>query len=314
MKKNSIAGALALLLCAFIWGTAFVAQSTAMDHMQPLTFQAARNLLGGAVLIPFIAVRDGIKKKQGKFEALGKKRKIRTLWVGIVCGVILFTASTLQQYGMALGTSSGNSGFITALYIIFVPVAGVIMRKKVPPVIWGCVALAIGGLWLLCVKDGFAVSIGDALTLACAVVFTIHIIAIDTLVPGIDGVTVSCIQFFTAAVISVAGMLIFETPSWEMVKSGIWSILYAGVLSSGIAYTLQIVGQQRCDPTVASLLMSFESVFAVLGTIAFTALTGDAQFPTSREWIGCALMFAAIIISQLPFDKIRTGLEKRNKA
>lgn len=313
MKKSSLSGIFALLVCAFIWGTAFVAQSTAMDHMQPLTFQTARNLLGGAVLIPFIAVRDGIKKKQGTFKALGKKRKIRTLWVGIACGAILFTASTLQQYGMALGTSSGNSGFITALYIIFVPVVGIIMGKKVPPIIWGCVVLAISGLWLLCVKDGLSVSIGDALTLACAVVFTFHIIAIDTLVPGIDGVTVSCIQFFTAAVISAVGMLIFEAPSWEMVKSGIWSILYAGVLSSGIAYTLQIVGQQRCDPTIASLLMSFESVFAVLGTIAFTALTGDAVLPTSREWIGCVLMFTAIIISQLPFDRIKAKLEK-NKA
>ncbi len=299
-----------LLVCAFIWGTAFVAQSTAMDHMQPLTFQAARSVLGGAVLIPFIAVRDGIKKKQGTFEALGKKRKIRTLWVGIVCGAILFTASTLQQYGMALGTTSGNSGFITALYIIFVPVIGVLMKKKVSPVIWACVALAIAGLWLICVKDGLTVGIGDALTLGCAVVFAFHIIAVDALVPGIDGVTVSCIQFFTAAIIAAVGMLIFEAPSLSMIRDGIWSILYAGVLSSGVAYTLQIVGQQYSDPTVASLTMSFESVFAVLGTIAFTALTGEAVLPTSREWIGCALMFTAIIISQLPTDRVREKLYK----
>lgn len=310
MKKNNIAGIFTLLLCSFIWGTAFVAQSTAMDHMEPLTFQAARNVLGGLVLIPFIAVRNAVKKKDGTFEPIGKKRKIRTLWVGIVCGFILFTASTLQQYGMALGTTSGNSGFITALYIIFVPVIGVIMRKKVSPVIWVCVVLAISGLWLLCIKDGLSISIGDGLTLICAVVFAFHIIAIDTLVPGIDGVTVSCIQFFTAAVISAVGMLIFESPSWNMICSGGGSILYAGVLSSGVAYTLQIVGQLRTDPTVASLVMSFESVFAVLGTIAFTAITGSVIFPTVREWIGCALMFTTIILSQLPLDKLVPGSKK----
>lgn len=304
MKRNSVSGVLALMLCAFIWGTAFVAQSTAMDHMEPLTFQTARNILGGAVLVPFILLRDAFKKKKGIFEPVSRRRKIRTLWVGVVCGVVLFTASTLQQYGMALGTSGGNSGFITALYIVFVPVIGVVLGKKVSPVIWVCVALAVTGLWLLCVKEGLSVSLGDGLTLLCAVMFTFHIITVDTLVPGVDGVTVSCIQFFTAALISAVGMLIFEAPTWNMISSGIWSILYAGVLSSGVAYTLQIVGQQRTEPTVASLIMSFESVFAVLGTIAFTALTGDAVLPTSKEWAGCALMFGAIILSQLPFDRL----------
>lgn len=304
-KRNSIAGALLLLLCAFIWGTAFVAQSTAMEHMEPFTFQAARSLLGGAVLIPFIAVKNGINKKKGLYTPPGKHRKIRTLQAGIICGTVLCIAAMLQQYGIAKGTSSGNAGFITALYIIIVPVIRLISGKKVPSYIWICVALAISGLWFLCVKDGFSITHSDIITLGCAFVFAVHIIVIDRLVPGLDGVTVSCIQFFTSALLAAVGMLIFETPDIKMLLSGIWSILYAGVLSSGVAYTLQIIGQQRSDPTVASLMMSFESVFAVLGSIAFGYMTGSRYLPTAKEWTGCALMFTAIIISQLPFDKMK---------
>ena len=304
MKKSSVIGMVMLLVCSFIWGTSFVAQSEGMKLMEPFTFQVVRSLLGGAVLIPFIIVSGIIKKKNGSYTKPSKRVRRRTLFVGMGCGVILCVASCLQQFGMAMGTDGGKAGFITALYILIVPLLGLLLRKKVRPVMWGCIALGIVGLYLLCIHGGFTVEAGDGLVMICAVIFAVHIIVIDTFVPGLDGVRVSCIQFITSAVLSGICMFIFESPSWEQLSSGWFSLFYAGVMSCGIAYTLQILGQQRTEPTVASLLMSFESVFAVLGTIGFSFIMGEPQLPTAREWAGCALMFSAIILSQLPFEKL----------
>ena len=303
MKKPSVIGMVMLLVCSFIWGTSFVAQSEGMKLMEPFTFQAVRSLLGGTVLIPFIIVSDIIKKRNGSYTKPSKRVRRRTLLVGMGCGVILCVASCLQQFGMAMGTDGGKAGFITALYILIVPLLGLLLRKKVRPVMWGCIALGIAGLYLLCIHGGFTVEPGDGLVMICAVIFAVHIVMIDIFVPGLDGVKVSCIQFFTSAVLSGICMFIFESPSWEQLKGGWFSLFYAGVMSCGIAYTLQILGQQRTEPTVASLLMSFESVFAVLGTIGFSFIMGEPQLPTAREWAGCALMFSAIILSQLPLEK-----------
>ena len=300
MKKNTVAGTVMLLICAIIWGTAFVAQSEAMDSMKPLTFQAARSYLGGLVLLPLIAVMDMAKKKIGIYKKASPEEKKKTLSVGIVCGIILCTASLFQQYGIAMGTSAGNAGFITALYILLVPVAGlIIFKNRVHPLLWACVAASVGGLWLICIKGNMTFAISDLLVLCCAFVFTGHIIVVDRFAAGLDGVRISCIQFFTSAIIATVGAFIFESPTLSQISDGWISIVYAGVMSSGVAYTLQILGQQRCAPAVASLIMSLESVFAVLGAVGMSIIVGSPEYPTGRELLGCAVMFAAIIAAQL---------------
>lgn len=289
-----------LLFAALFWGTTFVAQSEGMDHMGPLTYQAARSVLGGAFLIPVFLANDAIKKRKGTYEKPTKEIKKKTLIVGALCGVILTVAALLQQYGIALGTTSDKAGFITALYIVLVPLFGLFLKKKVHPVIWVSIALAVGGLYYLCIQGDFTILPCDVVTLGCAFGFTLHIVAIDNLAADLDGIRISCIQFFTSAILSGIGMLIFEESSFSAIADGWISIAYAGILSSGVAFTLQILGQQRTDPAVASILMSLESLFAVLGTIVFTAFLGDVQLPSAREWIGCALMFTAIMLTQVP--------------
>lgn len=306
MKKTTAAGTVMLLVCAVIWGTAFVAQSEAMDSMGPLTFQAMRSYLGGLVLLPLIALMDAAKKKIGIKKERSREEKKKTLRVGVICGVILCVASLFQQYGIALGTSGGNAGFITALYILLVPVAGMIFfRKKVHPLLWACIAAALLGLWFICIKSRAEISfrLSDILVLICAFVFTAHIVTVDRLAGGLDGVRVSCIQFFTSALIATAGMFIFESPDISQLLDGWFPIVYAGVMSSGVAYTLQILGQQNCEPTLASLLMSLESVFAVLGTVAVSIIAGHPEYPTARELTGCIIMFAAIVAAQLLPEK-----------
>ncbi|MBQ2729845.1 MAG: DMT family transporter [Clostridia bacterium] len=299
-KSQKLVGNIMLLIAALLWGTTFVAQSEGMDHMGPLTYQASRSVLGGAFLIPIILLMDLAKKKRGTYTPPSKATKMKTLTVGIICGVILTVAALLQQYGIALGTTSDKAGFITALYIVLVPVFGLFFRKRVHPLVWCSVAVAVFGLYFLCIQGDFSVLPCDLVTLMCAVVFALHIITIDNLAAPLDGVRISCIQFFTSALISGIAMFIFEEPSLSALFDGWISVAYAGILSSGVAYTLQILGQQRTEPCVASILMSLESLFAVLGTIAFTALLGPPDLPTAREWIGCGLMFFAIMLTQLP--------------
>lgn len=289
-----------LLIAAILWGTTFVAQSEGMEYVGPLTYQATRSVLGGLFLIPIILFGDMMKKKKGTYIAPTKNTKKKTLLVGVLCGIILTVAALLQQYGIALGTTSDKAGFITALYIVLVPVYGLFLKKKAHPIVWVSVGVAVAGLYFLCIQGDLTVLPCDLVTLCCAAVFALHIVAIDNLAAPLDGVRISCIQFFTSAVISGIAMFIFEEPSMSAIMSGWVTIAYAGILSSGVAYTLQILGQQRTDPAVASILMSLESLFAVVGTIVFTALLGAPKLPTAREWIGCALMFAAIMLTQLP--------------
>ena len=292
MKKTDIKSPLLLFLAAFIWGVAFVAQSKAKDYsVEPFTFNAVRNVIGGLTLLPCIFFLGKREPKEKKIEENPK-----TLLIGgILCGTVLCIASNLQQIGINY-TTVGKAGFITALYIVLVPVCGLFLRKRVQPKVWLAVLIAVAGLYLLCMTDGsFSLQKGDLLVLACALGFTIHILVIDHFSPLVDGIKMSCIQFFTCSILSAVCMALFETVNVSNLLHAWIPILYAGILSSGVGYTLQIIGQKGLNPTMASLLMSLESVFSVLAGWIFLhqALSG-------RELSGCILMFAAIVLVQLP--------------
>ena len=373
--SQKMKGNLMLLLTALIWGTAFVAQSTGMDHVGPFTYNGIRNLIAGFVLIPVIMVFDHMKESgtltparsasensdiltdteasihknvefngnsrssSGQFSDQSKiqNRRInrRSYRDGIVCGIFLFIASSFQQYGISM-TTAGKAGFITALYIVIVPVLGIFLHKKIPPMVWLSVAIAIAGFYLLCIKEGFTIGRGDLLVLCCAFFFSLHILVIDHFNEGnVDGVRMSQAQFFTVAVLSLLPILLTELPeagtvsgalsspvlkelrsvshkisfsgifspaSWQAFGAAVWSarvsILYTAVMSSGVAYTLQILGQRYTDPAPATLLMSLESVFAALSgwLILHERLT-------PKELLGCALVFAAVLLAQFPGSK-----------
>lgn len=291
MKMKEWRGNLLLLVTAIIWGSAFVAQSVAADLVGTFTFQALRSLLGGLVLVPVVAGSALSRRKRG-VAPTGNRR---TLWCGgILCGVMLCVASCLQQGGIAY-TTVGNAGFITAMYILLVPLLGLFFGKKVGSRLWICTGMAIVALYLLSIKDGFHISKGDLLMLACALAFSVHILLVDHFSPKVDGVQLACIQFFVAGLLPLPLMLFFERPTVTDLTAAWLPIAYAGVLSSGVGYTFQILGQKYTKPSVASLLMSLESVFAVLAAALILH-----QVPTLRETLGCVLMFAAIILAQLP--------------
>ena len=294
-SKNQLLGSVLLLICAFIWGSAFVAQTTGAEYVEPFTFICLRNILGGAILIPVVLVSDLLKKKKGIYRKIDKKEKKTLLTGGICCGVALCFASVFQQAGLDKGTDPGKAGFITALYILLVPLSSLFMKKRVRPVVWICVAASIVALYLLCVTESNSVELSDMLVLICAALYTVHILVIDKVSPYVDGIKLSCIQFFVASALSFFPALIFEGFDFEMIIAAMPSIAYAGIMSSGVAYTLQILGQQKTDPTLASMIMSLESVFAVLTSMLVLHLA-----PTPREAIGCVIMFVAIIVAQLP--------------
>lgn len=297
MKTGQMKNSLLLLLTAFIWGVAFVAQSVGGEAVGCFTFNGVRSLIGAAVLIPVIYFLDVQKKKElGEEKFLEQKGDKKTLLLGgICCGVMLCIASNFQQFGISF-TTVGKAGFITAMYILIVPILGLFMKKKVGIKVWLGVVLATIGLYMLCMtRESFSLSKGDFLVLICAGFFSLHILIIDYFSPKVDGVRMSCIQFFVCGVISTAIAFIFENPSFSAILSGWLPILYAGVLSCGVAYTLQIVGQKNMDPTVASLILSLESVFSVLAGWVILHQTLSV-----RELFGCVLMFLAIILAQLP--------------
>ena len=285
--------AVILALTAFIWGTAFVAQSVGMDYLGPFTFNGVRNFIGAVSLLPCIWI---LQKIEGKNENAKKiKGTGKDLLVGgISCGLCLFAASSLQQIGIQY-TTTGKAGFITAFYIVLVPVLGIFLHKKTGWKVWAAVVISIIGLYFLCITEKFSIGKGDVLIFLCALIFALHIMVIDYFSPKVDGVRMSCIQFFVCGVISTAIAFIFENPSFSAILSGWLPILYAGVLSCGVAYTLQIVGQKNMDPTVASLILSLESVFSVLAGWVILHQTLSV-----RELFGCVLMFLAIILAQLP--------------
>lgn len=289
-----------LFLTAFIWGVAFVAQSVGMNYIGPFTFSCVRSILGGIVLIPCIWFLDRLKmKEEGVTEkrTMSEKEKKTLLIGGICCGIALCVASNLQQFGVKY-TTVGKAGFITALYIVLVPIFGIFLKKKVGVKVWISVAISVVGLYLLCMTEKLSISKGDFLVLLCAIVFSIHILVIDHFSPLVDGVRMSCIQFWITGILSAIPMFLFEKLSLSAIFAAAVPLLYAGVMSSGVAYTLQIVAQKDADPTVASLILSLESVFSVL---AGWVVLG--QVMSMREICGCVLMFAAIILAQLPERK-----------
>lgn len=309
MKKTNIKSPLLLLLAAVIWGVAFVAQSVGMDYVGPFTFNAVRSIIGGLVLIPCIFFLDSRKRdrkdrlyvagnEEGS-DAAGKAASDswsnKTLLMGgICCGICLCVASNFQQIGISY-TTVGKAGFITAMYIILVPVLGIFLKKRVGVKVWISVALGVIGLYLLCMTERFSIGKGDAYVLLCALFFSFHILTIDHFSPMVDGVKMSCIQFLVSGVISGVLMLIFEQPHISSILAAWMPILYAGVMSCGVAYTLQIIGQKDMDPTVASLILSLESVVSVLAGWLLLQ-----QRLSIRELLGCFVMFGAIILAQLP--------------
>ena len=278
-----------------------------MESVEAFTFNGIRTLLGAAVLIPFILVRDFISNKKSSVAKEAKKKENKSLIIyGSIIGVILCIASNLQQQAFNYSTS-GKIAFITAFYMLFVPFLGLFIRKKVPVLTWICVALGAVGLYFLCITNEGLSSInkGDILALLCAVFYAVHILAVEKFAPSIDGVKLSCVQFIVSGTISVILMFIFENPDINAIKTAAVPILYSGVMSCGIAYTFQIIGQKYTESTVASLLMCMESVFGVIcGAVILKEML------TGRELAGCVIMFVAIILSQLT-DKIPNMFNKR---
>ena len=292
MRQFSIKSAILLLLTAMIWGSAFVAQSVGMRYIGPFTFNGTRSVLGALVLLPILALFIKSEKAKDSHYCVGTKKDI--LYSGILCGVVMFVASNLQQFGIQY-TTVGKAGFITAFYIVLVPSLGIFVKRSCPQLVWCGVLLALVGLWFLCMrKESIQLQLGDLLLFLCAVVFAIHILIIDHYSPLVNGVLLSCIQFAICGVLSLLCAFLFEVISLPAILNAWQSILYAGILSCGVAYTLQILGQKNIDPTVGSLILSLESCISVLAgwVILKQTLSG-------RELFGCALMFFAVIFVQI---------------
>lgn len=298
MIKN-FKGSLMLLITSLIWGTAFVAQSEGMNYVEPFTYNAMRTLLGGVVLIPVIILFRFLDKRNGKEKANFSLKN--TVTGGICCGIVLFIASSFQQSGIAQ-TTAGKAGFVTALYIVIVPLIGIFLHKKMPLRMWLFIAIALAGFWLLCIKQDIGISSGDLLVFFGAIFFAVHITVIDFFnEKNTDGVLMSCIQFFTAGLLMLICMFIFEKPTIPNIVGAGGTILYAGIMSCGVAYTLQILGQKHTNPTLATMLMSLESVFAALSG---WLILGEKL--SIKEFFGCVLIFAAVILAQLAgTDKIK---------
>ena len=317
MQKQQIPlkNSLILLLTATIWGIAFVAQSEGGNAVGAFTFNATRSLIGSLVLLPVIFLMNLINPPRdtevshdvpsgkennsqasaSRPESGGLLSRNRTLILGgVSCGICLCLASNFQQLGI-LQTSVGKAGFITACYIVIVPILGLFMKKKCSPFIWIAVVMAVAGLYLLCITDGFSIGKGDILVLICAFLFSLHILVIDYFSPKVDGVKMSCIQFFVCGILTTIPALIFEHPQLSDFNGAGGAILYAGVMSCGVAYTLQIIGQKNMNPTIASLILSLESCISVL---AGWIILGQSL--STREIIGCVVMFCAIVLAQLP--------------
>lgn len=311
MTGFKVRQSLLLFLTAVIWGVAFVAQSAGMEHLGPFTYNGSRSVLGGLVLLPCIAFLDRI---QGQSRGDGSVREAVTLSGvdetakqagngrqlligGLCCGLILFAASNFQQFGIQY-TTVGKAGFITAMYILIVPLLGLFVHKKAGLQVWIGVLFGITGLYLLCMKDSLRLEKGDALVLVCAFIFSLHILVIDHFSQKVDGVKMSCIQFWVCGILSLICSFYFEVPNLQDILASWLPICYGGIMSCGVAYTLQIVGQKGMNPTVASLILSLESVVAV---VAGFLLLGQAM--SRRELFGCLMMVMAITFAQLPEKK-----------
>ena len=294
--KTQTQNSLLLLLCSFIWGTAFVAQS-AGSGMGAYSFLAGRSWLAVVVLIPTVLVFDAIRRKNGtdaKPKTAAEKKKLLT--AGLVCGTFLFAASAAQQIGITLNPSTAKAGFLTAMYVVLVPVFGLFLGRRGSTQLWVSMVVAVLGLYLLCMKNGFgSIESSDWVLLSCAVLFSFQIMAVDHFAPQVDGVRLSLLQFFVVAVESTVAAFLFEAPTAAQFAENALPIFYCGVLSSGVAYTLQILGQRDMNPAVGSLIMCLESVFSALGGWVLLH-----QSLSPREGVGCVLIFAAVVLAQLP--------------
>ncbi len=301
--NKKVKGNFLLLITSVIWGTAFVAQSKGMDYIEPFTYNSLRTLLGGIILIPLILIVRNIRKKQTPSSHQSETSKKDTITGGIICGLCLYFASSFQQSGISM-TSAGKAGFITSLYIIIVPLIGFVISKKTSLKVWIHTFIAAIGFYFLCISNDFKINKGDLLVLCSALFFAFHIIIIDYFnQKKTDGMVMSCIQFFTAGILMFISMLIFETPSINSVYDARYTIMYTGIMSCGVAYTLQIIGQRDTEPSTATLIMSLESVFAALS--GWLILNEKLS---SKEITGCILVFIAVMIAQYkPVKKNENG-------
>ena len=308
MNSKQIRHSLLLVLTAFIWGIAFVAQREGGDAIGPLSFNGIRSLMGGIVLIPVIWLLDFLKLTKRRPKT--KKEWKVTLRGGVLCGIVLCVATNLQQLGLNMGTTAGKAGFLTACYILLVPILGIFLKRKCGLHIWIAVALALVGLYFLCMSEELRIEFSDILVLLCALCFAVQIMIVDHYSPITDGVRLSCIQFLTCGILGTLLMIPTEMKPFSggfaawiapFGSFNVWiPLLYAGIFSCGMAYTFQIVGQEGLNPTVASLLMSLESVFAVLAGAVLLK-----EYLTGKEFLGCGLMFGAIVLAQLPIGEKR---------
>lgn len=310
MSRKKVRNSFLLVITALIWGIAFVAQSEGGKAAGPFTFNCIRSFIGGLVLLPVIKLLDKINHDNKK--PVTKKEKNTLLLGGVCCGTALFLASSFQQIGLYLGTPAGKAGFLTACYILLVPVLGLFIKKRCGFNIWIGIVVTIIGLYLLCMSDSLSFQLSDILVLICALLFAVHILIVDHFSPLVDGVRMSCIQFLVCGVLGVFPMFFSEMGhslegimKWipNLATFSAWiPISYAGIMSCGVAYTLQIVGQNGLNPTIASMIMSLESVFSVIaGWLILNQTMGV------RQLVGCGLIFVAIIIAQIPVG------EKRNE-
>lgn len=308
MKTTQLKGAGLLLLTALIWGAAFVAQTVGLESIGVYSFSAIRMLLGALVLLPVILIRDRISAKGLSVAQLAERRvqNKKTVISGAVLGVVFCIATLFQQHAL-LYSSPGKVAFITVIYIFFVPLLGLLIGKRIPLLTWLCIVMGAVGLYFLCIDEsGFgAINVGDVLALVCAIVFAVHILLIEKYAASYDGLKLSCIQFAVGGIISLVLMLIFDEITWSAIQTATIPLLYAGVMSCGVAYTLQIIGQKYIESAMASLIMCMESVFAVL---ASAILLSDIM--SVRETVGCAVMFVAIILPNV-YEIILTKKRKR---
>ena len=307
MNRTSVKNSLLLLLTALIWGAAFVSQKAGMDYVGPFTYNGVRSILGGLVLLPVIPLLDKLRAKGGVPYEKGTRRSI--LLGGVFCGLALFAGSSLQQLGIAIqdpATNVGKAGFITAGYTVIVPVFGLFLKKRSPASVWAGVGIAAAGFFFLSLMDGLlagqglGLGLSDLLLLLCAVAFSVHILIIDRFSPLADGVRMSCIQFFVCGALCMPFMLFGEKPAVSDILACRLPIAYAGIMSCGVAYTLQVVAQKGVHPAVASLLLSLESVFSVLA--GYVLMPGSAL--STWELLGCALVFAAVVLVELAPERI----------
>ena len=299
MDKKKLGGVLCLFSAAVVWGFGFVAQDMGADHVGGFTFQACRTLLAAVCLLALWIGRDLYKHKKGTYVPMTREEKKYLMIGGLTCGVILCTATCLQQLGIGNNTGSpGKEAFITALYIVIVPILSLAFGKRAKWHVYLCTLVALFGLWMLCMS-GSALTTGDIQVICCAFVFSCHIIAVEFFIPHVDGLRLSCIQFFTTCVGATVMMFIFDEPAWSGISAASLAILYSGVMSAGAGYTLQILGQKNTPATLAALLMSLESVFAV---VASAILQPHLAAFTWREIVGMLIIFTAIIGSQLNLD------------